>query len=213
MWKRSGSQRSLYRLSYAAYFPATGTSLQMWDESQLQSKTQLIPDLAGGHLLDCHLWKSISSKQQTRLYLGKVNKPCRRRSCQRQLFCSLTLMLVFLPGAQLYSFENRWVKEKWIWRWRLACLFFPITLVCFKVGWPSTYLSYLLPILPKAALLLNPSPMMVGMNIRVTACEGIWESLLQLCLQFFIIYERSDTFPSLLQVTWQDIIDSQCPPP
>ena len=57
-------------------------------------------------------------------------------SMQFFLFFSLTLLLVFLPGAQLYSFKSKWVKEKWKWRWRLACLFFPITLIIFKVGLP-----------------------------------------------------------------------------
>ena len=57
-------------------------------------------------------------------------------------------------------------------------------------------------VLPQATLLLHQSPAMVGMNIRVTACEGIWESLLQLCLQLFVIFSRSDTIPSFLQVGW-----------
>merc|ERR550532_1936356 len=96
---------------------------------------------------------------------------------------SLTLLLVFLPGAQLYSFKNEWVKENWRWRWRFACLVFPLTLVFFK-----------------AALVLNPSPRMMGMNIRMTACEATLESLLQLSLQLYIIFLRSDTMPSLLQV-------------
>ena len=62
------------------------------------------------------------------------------------LFSSLTLLLVFLPGAQLYSFRRRWVKEKWRWRWRLACLAFPITLIFFKVGFlPLHFSSNFLP--------------------------------------------------------------------
>ena len=115
------------------------------------------------------------------------------------LFSSLTLLLVFLPGAQLYSFRRRWVKEKWRWRWRFACLAFPITLIFFKVGF---FLFIFHPILFQAALLLNPSPRMMGMNIRMTACEATLESLLQLSLQLFIIFLRSDTIPSLLQVGW-----------
>ena len=66
---------------------------------------------------------------------------------------------------------------------------------------PSIFL-----ILLQAALLLNPSPVMVGMNIRVAACEGIWESILQLCLQLFVIFSRSDTIPSFLQVGWDTIL-------
>ena len=120
------------------------------------------------------------------------------------LFYSLTLLLVFLPGAQLYSFRRRWVKEKWRWRWRLACLLFPITLIFFKVGLPlennSLSLFNLHPFIFQAALFLNPSSMMMGVNIRMTACEATLESLLQLSLQLFIIFLRSDTMPSLLQV-------------
>ena len=41
---------------------------------------------------------------------------------------------------------------------------------------------------------------MIGMNIRITACEATFESLLQLSLQLFIIFLRSDTLPSALQV-------------
>ena len=37
-------------------------------------KTEFFPDLAGRHLLDCHLSEPILSKQQTRLHLGKVTK-------------------------------------------------------------------------------------------------------------------------------------------
>ena len=44
---------------------------------------------------------------------------------------------------------------------------------------------------------------MLGLNVRMAACEGIWESLLQLCLQLFIIFSRSDTVPSILQVRKQ----------
>ena len=53
----------------------------------------------------------------------------------------------------------------------------------------------------QAALVLNPSPRMMGMNIRMTACEATLESLLQLSLQLYIIFLRSDTMPSLLQVS------------
>ena len=79
-----------------------------------------------------------------------------------------------------------------------------------------TSTSPLLLVLLQAALLLNQSPAMVGMNIRVTACEGIWESLLQLCLQLFVIFSRSDTIPSFLQVGLdtiikRDISDCQSP--
>lgn len=56
-------------------------------------------------------------------------------------------MLVFLPGAQLYSFKG-WVEDKakkvekkWRRRWILACVFFPITLVCFKVSLLFTHLQ------------------------------------------------------------------------
>jgi len=41
---------------------------------------------------------------------------------------------------------------------------------------------------------------MVGINIRITACEATSESLLQLALQLFIIFLRSDTLPSALQI-------------
>ena len=47
----------------------------------------------------------------------------------------------------------------------------------------------------QAALVLNPSPRMMGMNIRMTACEATLESLLQLSLQLYIIFLRSDTIP------------------
>ena len=66
----------------------------------------------------------------------------------------------------------------------------------------SSSLFSLRPIFFQAALLLNPSPRMMGMNIRMTACEATLESLLQLSLQLFIIFLRSDTIPSLLQVGW-----------
>jgi len=112
---------------------------------------------------------------------------CESRYCQTgrpdYIWGSITLLLVFLPGAQLYCYKKKWVKDKWIWRWRLACLFFPITMVLFK-----------------ASLLVNQSPAMFGLNVRMAACEGIWESLLQLCLQLFIIFSRSDTVPSILQI-------------
>ena len=114
-------------------------------------------------------------------------------------FSSLTLLLVFLPGAQLYSFKSEWVKERWRWRWRFACLVFPLTLVFFKVGSASSV--SLCPFFSQAALVLNPSPRMMGMNIRMTACEATLESLLQLSLQLYIIFLRSDTMPSLLQVS------------
>ena len=37
---------------------------------------------------------------------------------------------------------------------------------------------------------------MVGMNIRVTACEAALESILQLSLQLFIIFKRARYLPS-----------------
>ena len=37
------------------------------------------------------------------------------------------------------------------------------------------------------------------MNIRMTACEATFESLLQLSLQFFIIFLKSDGLPSTFQ--------------
>ena len=46
---------------------------------------------------------------------------------------------------------------------------------------------------------------MVGMNIRMTACEATFESLLQLSLQFFIIFLKSDGLPSTLQVNAKKI--------
>ena len=58
------------------------------------------------------------------------------------------------------------------------------------------------PFIFQAALFLNPSSMMMGVNIRMTACEATLESLLQLSLQLFIIFLRSNTMPSLLQVGW-----------
>ena len=67
-------------------------------------------------------------------------------------------------------------------------------------GGHSLWVDY---ILPKASLLVNQSPAMLGLNVRMAACEGIWESLLQLCLQLFIIFSRSDTVPSILQVRKQ----------
>ena len=129
-----------------------------------------------------------------------TNSDCLSLVCTNSdlsFFSSLTLLLVFLPGAQLYSFKSEWVKEKWRWRWRLACLAFPLTLVFFKVGFASSVLQSFF---SQAALVLNPSPRMMGMNIRMTACEATLESLLQLSLQLFIIFLRSHTIPSLLQV-------------
>ena len=58
----------------------------------------------------------------------------------------------------------------------------------------------ILSFLKQATLLLSQSQRMVGMNIRITACEAAFESLLQLSLQLYIIFLRSDTFPSALQV-------------
>ena len=40
------------------------------------------------------------------------------------------------------------------------------------------------------------SPRMVGMNIRMTACEATFESLLQLSLQSFIIFLKSASINS-----------------
>ena len=68
----------------------------------------------------------------------KKNKKTKKNK-HLTLKLSLTLLLVFIPGAQLYSLKSKWVREKWRWRWRLACLFFPITLICFKVGSPIFY--------------------------------------------------------------------------
>ena len=58
------------------------------------------------------------------------------KQATKLIVLSLTLLLVFIPGAQLfsYSLKSKWVREEWRWRWTLACLFFPITLICFKVG-------------------------------------------------------------------------------
>ena len=58
----------------------------------------------------------------------------------------------------------------------------------------------ILSFLKQATLLLSQSQRMVGMNIRITACEAAFESLLQLSLQLYIIFLRSDTLPSALQV-------------
>ena len=108
-------------------------------------------------------------------------------------FSSLTLLLVFLPGAQLYSFKNEGEVEMEVCLPRLS-----VTLVFFKVGFASSILQSFF---SQAALVLNPSPRMMGMNIRMTACEATLESLLQLSLQLYIIFLRSDTMPSLLQVS------------
>ena len=135
MWKGSGGQPSLCRLSCAVSFPATGTSLQTWDESQLWRLNSFQIWLGVTFLTVTYQSPYYQSSRPDYIWGRWPNG----RSCQ--LFFSLTLMLVFLPGAQLYSFRSRWVKEKWIWRWRLACLFFPITLVCFKVGWPRANIS------------------------------------------------------------------------
>lgn len=53
----------------------------------------------------------------------------------------------------------------------------------------------------QGTLLICQSSRMLGMNIRVTACEATFESLLQLSLQLFIIFLRSNTMPSVLQVS------------
>ena len=90
-------------------------------------------DLAWNHLHDHNMRWTILQVRHTWLFLGKVNHEPEMFFIS---FFSLTLLLVFLPGAQLYSFKSKWVKEKWKWRWRLACLFFPITLIIFKVGLP-----------------------------------------------------------------------------
>jgi len=94
---------------------------------------------------------------------SKVKEDWRPNRSLQALVCSvlpsLTLLLVFIPGAQLYSLKSKW-----------------------------------------ASLLLSQSSRMVGMNIRITACEATFESLLQLSLQLFIIFLRSDTLPSALQI-------------
>ena len=95
---------------------------------------------------------------------------------------SLTLVLVMLPGAQLHSFRRGWTGDKWRPAWLLACLAFPLTLIVFK-----------------GALLFSQSPRLIGMNIRLTACEIASESILQLSLQLFIIFQRSKHLPSKLQ--------------
>ena len=54
----------------------------------------------------------------------------------------------------------------------------------------------------QATLLLSQIPRMVEMNIRMTAT---FESLLQLSLQFFIIFLKSDGLPSTFQVNAKKI--------
>lgn len=44
---------------------------------------------------------------------------------------------------------------------------------------------------PQASLLFSQTPKMTGMNIRITACEAASESILQLSLQLFIIFQRA----------------------
>ena len=78
-------------------------------------------------------------------------------------FSSLTLLLVFLPGAQLYSFKNEGEVEMEVCLPRLS-----VTLVFFKVGFASSILQSFF---SQAALVLNPSPRMMGMTIRMAACD------------------------------------------
>ena len=102
---------------------------------------------------------------------------------------------MFLPGAQLYSFKNEGEVEM---EMEVCLPRLSVTLVFFNVGFASSILQSFF---SQAALVLNPSPRMMGMNIRMTACEATLESLLQLSLQLYIIFLRSDTMPSLLQVS------------
>ena len=80
-------------------------------------------------------------------------------------FSSLTLLLVFLPGAQLYSFKNEGEVEM---EMEVCLPRLSVTLVFFKVGFASSILQSFF---SQAALVLNPSPRMVGMNIRMAACD------------------------------------------
>ena len=70
----------------------------------------------------------------------------------------------------------------------------------FALKWVQQMSFSILSFLKQATLLLSQSQRMVGMNIRITACEAAFESLLQLSLQLYIIFLRSDTLPSALQV-------------
>ena len=144
----------------------------------------MITDLAWCHLPHCDLWQWILPNWGAWFLLGQVNIERRPKSKLPSLLCSawpLYWCSYLEPscsatvwrasgwgrsgggGGRLpaYSSPSRWFALKWVQQMSFSILSF----------------------LKQATLLLSQSQRMVGMNIRITACEAAFESLLQLSLQ------------------------------